>query len=223
MDQAAEDQDGTHLQMPDPLLPWFEAQPGIDWEGVKLTTGAELADRVRETFATAFQRDALLHGGVSLTVGGAIDIATVDLYGATLFSMLPVEWPCSFLQLPIPRRVVQMFASRGWSLDEMADATQLHPPFQRDDHLRRVSLNPLLEDRLLVKYAVHQLADVALNDAWAVSQLPVAAGLEPDLWRETLCHEICTALDITEYPFAECLDHVPLEVALIAQELLGHA
>jgi hypothetical protein len=223
MTKTAEDREGGYLQMPDPLHSWFKEHQDIDWEGVNLTSAAELSIRVRDTFTTVFQRDALLHDGVSLSVGGAIDIATVDADGATLFSMLPVEWPCSVLDLPIPRRVKQMYSARGWSLEEMTDAIQPNPPVQRDDDLRRVRLNPLLEDRLLVKYAVHELASVALNHAWAVDQLPIAAASEQDVWQETLCHEICAALDITEYPFGQRLDQVPPEVAVIAQELVGHA
>ncbi len=223
MARTAEDRDGGYLQMPAPLRSWFKDHQDIDWEGVTLTTAAELSNRVRETFATVFQRDAQLHDGVSLSVGGAIDIATVDADGASLFSMLPVEWPCSLLDLPIPRRVKQMYAAIGWSLEEMTDATQPDPRVQRDDNMRRVTLNPLVEDRLLIKHAVHELAAVALQHAWAGKHLPLAAVLDQEVRRETLCHEICTALGITEYGFGKYLDQVPPEVSAIAQELLGHA
>src|SRR5258708_27418835 len=148
MTKTTEDREGGYLQMPDPLLPWFEEHSNIDWVGVKLVSAAELNVQLRDTFATVFQRDALLHDGVSLTVGGAIDIATVDANGATLFSMLPVDWPCSLLELPIPGRVRLMYAAQGWSLEEMTDAMLPHPRAQRDDDLRLVALNPLVEDRL---------------------------------------------------------------------------
>lgn len=223
MTKTAEDREGGYLQMPDPLLPWFEEQSDIDWVGVKLASAAELSVRVRDTFATVFQRDALLHDGVSLSVGGGIDIATVEAEGATLFSMLPVEWPCSLLDLPIPRRVTQMYLAQGWSLEETTDFELPDPPFQRYDNLRRVTLNALVEDRLLVKYAVHELADIALKAALDSHQLPVAAASEPGLWQETLCHEICAALDITEYPFGKCLDEVPPEVLAIAQGLVRYS
>ncbi len=221
--EQAIDEAGPGVRVPDPLHGFFEAYPETDWGGWQLVNRDDIVARARQTITAAIQADAELHGGTGLTVGGTIDIAVVDVDGAALLPAEPADWPCSVIELPLLQQVADMYASMGWALEQMPAAQAPFTPIERQDGPRRVLLNTLVEDRLIAKYSIHELAAVALNNAWAEGRLPAAATNDPDRWQETLCRQVCTSLDVTEYPFDSHLDPVPTVLEVLAQELVAHA